>query len=103
MVWGEADWEAKLRQTIETSDAFVLVCTRESCCSPDLMKEILWAESVSLIMPLKLDGEPLHPHPRVYLAHAHPFNSHHPNYNAVKRELLRGLKEFQTKVEQAKA
>ncbi len=102
MVWGETDWEAKLRKTIATSDAFVLVCTREACCSWDLMKEIIWAESVSLIMPLKLDGQPLHPHPRVYLAHAHEFNSLHPNYDAVKRELLKGLREFRRKIAQAK-
>jgi TIR domain-containing protein len=102
MVWGEKDWEAKLQKAIETSDAFVLVCTKESCCSPNLMKEILWAEKVSLIMPLKLDGEPLHPHPLVFRANAHDFNSRHPNYDAVKRELLRGVKEFQDKIDQAK-
>ena len=100
MKWGEPDWEAKLRQTIQTCDAFILVCTRSACCSKEVVKEIGWAKKVGLIMPLKVDREPLHP--LVLLPNAHPFNSRNPDYDSCREELIRGIKNFRRKVNEAK-
>jgi hypothetical protein len=100
MRWGEPDWEAKLRQTIKTSDAFILVCTREACCSWNVMKELEWARKGPLIMPLKIKKEPLHP--MVTTPNAHSFNPLKPDYDLCKRELIKGLDELRKKINTAK-
>jgi hypothetical protein len=94
--WGERDWEAKLRERIKTSDAFILVCTREACCSKNVMKEIEWAKKGPLMMPLKIRNEPLHP--MVTTPNAHDFDPRNPDYDLCKRELVRSLDDLQKKI-----
>ena len=101
MRWGERDWEAKLRQMIKTSDAFILVCTREACCSENVMKEIEWAKRGPLIMPLKVKKQPLHP--MVVLPNALDFDPKDPDYDSCKSELMKGLDELHKKIDVAKS
>ena len=93
--WGEES-EPVMREMIETSDAYVLVCTKDACCSPWVMKEIGWAGS--RVLPLKVDSEPLHP--MVLKLQNHPFNSQSPDYDSCNAALRKSIRRFRDKVSQ---
>ncbi len=91
--------KAFLRQKVKDSDAYVLLCNKDACCSPAVLEELGWA--ANKIMPFKLDNQPVHPMLGDDPQHE-TFNTKKPDYARYAKKIREGIKEYRRKIRQAK-